>query len=133
MTHPDADTLLKHVLETLDEPERSEVAGHLAGCEACRKAETEIRGDIRKLEAIGSDVEVPPPPALPRMLERTRVISQWAAVLAAGFLLGYITSNLTSTLPATPVQQRLVPERIVEDTLGFLPCPPVDAAAPASR
>jgi len=132
MTHPDADALLRFVLQTSEDSERSAVAEHIVRCEACARAEREIRADVLKLETAGDDIRIPAPPALPRRLHRTLAFSRWAAVLAAGFLLGYVTSNLTSALPAIPVQQRLIPERVTEDTLGFMPCQPVDAGAPAA-
>jgi len=130
MTHPVSDTLLKYVLETLHKAEESAVSAHIVDCEACKRAVNEIRGDIRRLQSLGADIDVPAPPALPRQLHKALFFSRWAAVLAAGFLLGYFTSNITSAVPSIPVQQRLVPEWIVEDTLGFMPCQAVDAGVP---
>lgn len=129
MTHPDGDTILKFALQLLDGPENLIVRDHLSGCTSCRGLYEKARNDMARLENIGFDISVPEPPRLIRRSRAMPDVWRWAAVLAAGFLLGYITANLTEPLPPIPVQQHLIPESDRSDSSGFASCPAVDVNA----
>lgn len=133
MIHPDSDTLLQFILGTLAESDRSSVAEHLARCEKCSQIRQELLAEVQRLENIDIHVDTPAPPAFPRRSRRTLAASRWAAVLAAGFLLGYLTARIETPLPYVPVQQHLVPASGAGDSLGFMSCQAVDAGIAAGR
>jgi len=125
MTHPDADTILKFVLQMLDEPDIAHVRNHLSECEECRKLQQQYLGEIKRLERIDFHVDVPAPPALSRRSRLIPEVPRWAAVLAAGFLLGFLTAQVAAPHHPIPVQQHLIPARGTVDT-GFISCQAVD-------
>lgn len=129
MTHPDSDTILRFALQLLDDRERLEVQEHLSGCKQCRDLCERAMGDVTRLQNIDFDVAIPAPPRLARWLRLPSEVWRWAAVLAAGFLLGYITANLSEPLHPIPVQQHLIPESDWRDSSGFVTCQAVDVKA----
>ena len=128
MTHPDEDTLLKFVLETLDEPDHSIVRTHLSVCRECQEIQKRLVSEVTRLQSVGVHVDVPAPPGLPHRWRFPLAVSRWAAVLAAGFLLGYLTANISAPLRTIPVQQRLAPTPDGGDTSLFISCKPVDVS-----
>lgn len=126
MTHPDADTLLKFVLKTLDESKSSSVAEHLSVCEKCRDLQQKLLGELARLEGIEIHIDVPAPPGLPRRSRLPLAVSRWAAVLATGFLLGYMTAQLSDPVRPIPVQQRLIPTQGEVSSSGYVSCQAVD-------
>lgn len=126
MTHPDADTLLKFVIKTLDESGSSSVTEHLSNCEACRNLQQKLLGEVEKLGQIDFRIDIPSPPALPQRPRMTPAVSRWAAVLAAGFLLGYLTAQLEAPLHPIPVQQRLIPTQGGVPSSGYVSCQAID-------
>ena len=126
MTHPDADTLLKFALKTLDESDSSSVSAHLSVCEKCRVLQQKILGELARLEEVEIHTDVPAPPGLPRRLRLPLAVSRWAAVLAIGFLLGYMTAQLSDPVRPVVVQQRLIPTRAEVSSSGFVSCQAID-------
>ena len=129
MTHLDGDTVLKFVLETLDEPDSVRVREHLSGCEQCRQRHHELHDEIKRVEGIDLCVGGAVPPRLPRRAGFLRVSSRWAAVLAVGFLAGYVTAEVSRPVRPIPVQQRLIPVRVASPVSGYIPCQAVDLIA----
>ena len=126
MTHPDADTLLKYVLQTLDESESSSVAEHIAVCENCRNLAQKLLSECTRMGEIEFHVDAPEPPGLPRQPRMILTMLRWAAVLATGFLLGYLTAQLSDPVRPVIVQQRMVPTRAEVSSSGFVSCQAVD-------
>ena len=126
MTHPDHDTLLRFVLQTLDEPDNAIVSGHLPACEECRELEQKFLSEVEKLQGIKFHIAVPAPPRLTRRSRRLVVVSRWAAVLATGFLLGYMTAQLSDPVRPVVVQQRLIPTRAEVSSSAFVSCQAID-------
>lgn len=129
MTHPDGDTLLKFELQMLEEQEHEAVQRHLLTCNSCRELHQKVLGDVTRLRNFTMDVTVPAPPPLIRHPLSKVEVWRWAAVLAAGFLLGYITANLSESVRPIPVQQHMMPTSEKKDSVGFVSCPAVDAKA----
>jgi hypothetical protein len=126
MTHPDSDTLLKFVLETSDGAEISAVGDHLSACEECRERQRKLEGEVTRLASVDLRVEMVAPPWLPRISWLHISVSKFAAVLAAGFLLGYATALLSNPVRPIPVQQRLIPAQVAVPSSGYVPCQGVD-------
>jgi hypothetical protein len=133
MTHPDGDTLLEFVLQTLDESGNSAVRQHLSVCEQCREQQRKLQGEVKRLSSIDLQVEMVAPPGLPRRSRLPIAASKLAAVLAAGFLLGYATAQLTNPVHPSPVPQRLIPAQAAVPASGFVPCQVVDVRTPRPR
>jgi hypothetical protein len=129
MTHPDGDTILKFALQVLDEPESLVVREHLSLCRQCSNLHMKALSDVARLENIEFWVRVPAPSRLPRRPRLTSDVWRWAAILATGFLLGYITANLSEPLRPIPVRQHLVPTSDPGDSSGFVSCPALDVKA----
>ena len=130
MTHPGEDSILKFTLQLLDEPESASVQEHLSGCAQCRVFHEKALGDIARLRSIDFDINAPaPPPVLTRRIRRRPHVWRWAAALAAGFLLGYLTANLSAPHHPVPVGQHLVPTSEQGDSSGFVSCQAVDVTA----
>jgi hypothetical protein len=107
MKHYDDDTLLKSVLQLLDESEDRELGDHLAQCSECRMRFDTFTADTG---IIGSFVPhvAPTVPPLPRAKHVTLTpLLKVAAILVAGFLAGYLTSELTRPNPVSVVPQNL--------------------------
>ena len=126
MTHPDTDTLLKSVLETLGESDEQIVRAHLSTCEQCRALQQNLQGDINRLGRVNLHIEMPAPPRLPRRWRVPMAVSRLAAALAVGFLMGYVTAQLSEPVSSVPVQQRLIPVEVAVPASGYIPCQPVD-------
>jgi hypothetical protein len=130
MTHPDGDTLLKFVLQTLDKSEDEAVRQHLSSCEQCKGEHRKLEGEVRRLSSFDIPVEMVSPP---RLLQRSRGMVpalKVAAVLAVGFLLGYASAQLTNPVHPIPVQQRLIPSHVAVPSSGYVPAREVDVRTP---
>jgi len=88
MTHPDGDTLLNFALQTLDEPDSSSVRAHMSACEERKDLHRRLLSELTRLQSIEFHIDVPAPPGLPRRSRLSPAALQWAALPAAGFLLG---------------------------------------------
>lgn len=130
MIHPDSDTLLKFVLQTLDDSENEAVRQHLSHCEQCREEERKTEGGVRRLSSVDIPLEMVVPPPLPRRSHVLIAALKVAAVLAAGFVLGYATAELSNPIRPIPVQQRLIPSQIAVPSSGYVPAQEVDVRTP---
>jgi hypothetical protein len=126
MTHIDSDTLLKFVLQTLEEPESEVVRQHLSLCERCRATAQNVEEEVRVLANVEIPVGQSAPPPLPHSSNRFASILKVAAVLAVGFLLGYAAAQLTFPTTIITVQQRLIPKQIALPSTGYVPAKGVD-------
>jgi anti-sigma factor RsiW len=129
MTHLDDDTLLKFHLEMLDPSDDSRVREHLSACRQCREREKKIQADVGRLSEIEMHLDEAAPPPLLRRARFFTVAARAAAMLAVGFLAGYMTAEVANPVPPNTVQQRLVPARIAAPPSGYFPCQAVDAGA----
>jgi len=126
MIHPDTDTLLKHVLQTLEESDEPIVREHLAACDQCRELQQNMQREVQRLGRINMPIEIPAPPRLPRRLRVPTAVLRLAAVLSVGFLMGYATAQLSQPVSSVPVQQRLIPSRVAVPSSGYIPCQAVN-------
>lgn len=130
MIHPDGDTLLKFVLQTLDESENAAVREHVSACEQCREQEWKLEGEVKRLASIDFRVDMVAPPRLPRRSRLFSTVLRSAAVLAVGFVVGYATAELSNPVHPIPLQQRLIPAEIAVPHSGYIPCQEVDMKIP---
>jgi anti-sigma factor RsiW len=128
MTHLDDDTLLKFLLEILDGPDDSRVREHLARCERCKKRGEELQAQIRQLSRIEMQLGEVTAPPLPRRSRLLTVVTRAAAILAVGFLAGYMTAELSNPIRPIAVQQRLVPGHPAVPSTGYYSCQAVDVS-----
>jgi hypothetical protein len=126
MTHPDTDTLLKFVLQTLEESDEPVVREHLAACDQCRELQQNMQREVQRLGSINLPIGMPAPPRLPGRLRVPMAVLRLAAVLAVGFLIGYGTAQLSQPVNSVPVQQRLIPAQVAVPSSGYIPCRAVD-------
>jgi anti-sigma factor RsiW len=129
MTHLDDDILLKFLLGTLEGPDDSRVREHVAGCQRCREREEKLQAEIGRLSGIEMRVEEAAAPPLPRQPRLLAVVSRAAAILAVGFLAGYMTAELSNPDRPIAVQQRLVPTHPTVPSTGYYSCQTVDISA----
>ncbi len=126
MTHLDDDVLLKFVLETLDAPEDQRVREHLSECHQCRERVKQVQADVGRLSGIEMQLGEAVPPPLPRRKPYLSTAVRAAAVLAVGFLAGYVTAEVSNPVPPNAVQQRLVPSAPATPSSGYFSCQAVD-------
>jgi len=129
MTHLDDDTLLKFHLEMLDPSDDVRIRQHLSACRQCGERDKKVQGEVGRLSEIEMRLDEVAPPPLPRRVRFFAVAARVAAVLAVGFLAGYMTAEVANPLPPNTVQQRLVPARLAAPPSGYVPCQAVDAGA----
>jgi hypothetical protein len=126
MNHVDGDTLLKFVLETLDGQAEAAVRDHLSACDRCSQESGRLRAEIERMSGMEVRVGDINPPALPRRFRVLRTVSRMAAVLAVGFLLGYLTADLSNPSLPVAVQQRLIPNVVARTDTEYIPCAAID-------
>ncbi len=122
MTHPNEDTLLQFVLQTLVESDSSDIKEHLTGCMDCRASVRRMREEVGRIGSVRIQVDVPSAPILPVFQDAPWRRWGWAAGLAAGFLLGILTAHLADGGRPETVPQRLVTRAASSPTSGFTPC-----------
>ena len=125
MTHPNDDKLLEFVLETLEETDYLVVRAHLLECKQCRDLQQKLQNQVERLGSIDMHIDIPEPSSFPRTL-RHAAAWKWAAVLAAGFLLGFLTAQLSDNAHPIPVPQRLIPIEAQTSSAGYVPCQALD-------
>ncbi len=126
MNHIDSDTILKFILETLDPADESAVRGHLSECEACRGECEKVQSDVERFSTIPVQVEEVEPPRLPLKRPLLVMASRAAALLAAGFLAGYMSAELSSPVRPRGIQQHLIPSHASVPPSGYFSCEAVD-------
>jgi hypothetical protein len=125
MNHPDDDTLLKLVLETLDDVDVAPLREHLSACRGCTEKKERIEAEVGRLRGIAVRVEGVAP-RLPRGRRVLLVAVGAAAILVVGFFSGYLTAELSNPIRPSPVQQRLIPASPVASSTGYISCQAVD-------
>lgn len=132
MNHPNHDRILEFVLGVLDESEMSMTRTHLAKCDKCTDVEQKCRRQVEQLASIHMQVDLP---HIPRVRAPRYVVDAWkyAAVLAAGFLLGLTTARIDGDAVTIPVPQRMVPTSASHLQFGAGSCPAVDLKTPPNR
>ena len=134
MTHPVDDKLLQLVLETLEEPDRTEVSQHMLHCVQCRNREQRLRQQSERIGNIEMKIEIPKLPSLPGTPRRFIPAWRWAAVLCIGFLLGFLTARLSdNSSPPIPVPQRLIPTHAPSSSSGYVTCRAFDLVSIVER
>jgi hypothetical protein len=108
MIHLDDDTILKYIIDTLDETERSAALDHISTCDYCRQEADRVRGDMERMSAFQLRVGRVKPPPLRRSFNPLGVIAKVAAILAVGFLLGYVVAEMSTSPVSIPVPERLL-------------------------
>jgi len=126
MMHIDDDTLLKFVLETLDEPDNGTVRDHLSLCPICSGKRLELQREVRSLASVDFQVDAVVPPRLPQRSRRSMMIVRFAAVLAVGFVAGYIMSEVSAPQTTTTVGQQLRPAPVAAPITRPAPCSAID-------
>ncbi len=122
MKHYDEDTLLKSVLNLLNDEEAWELKKHLLECKECGAKLEKIK---RETDTIGEiDLQIPPRSyRFPRKKKAALpLILKTAAVLSAGFIAGYLTSDMSKTCKAGVVPQCIERQASVETAGGFVVC-----------
>lgn len=126
MEHLTEDALTKAVLEVLDESEQAAGQQHLSSCPDCRSRFEDLK---QQTTALGSVQLNLPLPALPLPLKRgfrAGMALRIAAVLVLGFLIGYLTSDLSQPCQTNVIPQYLQPVTEQQSGLNFVACEPVD-------
>lgn len=124
--HISEDTLLKFQLELLEGPDERRVREHLSGCEKCSRRLEDLQKQTDIIKSFELDIGETVYP-LPRGRRVTFMpLLKAAAVLAIGFLAGYLTSELTRPHPVDVVGQTLIPKAQVTSISRYTPCEPTD-------
>ena len=128
MNHVDGDTLLKYVLETLDEQTEAAVRDHVSVCDRCSRAAGKLQAEVQRMAGIEIRMSDAAPPPLPRRFRILQSASRMAAVLAVGFLFGYLTAEVSNPPLRVPVQQRLIPTVVARNDTDYVPCEATDVS-----
>jgi hypothetical protein len=126
MTHPNDDRLLEFVLQTLEESEYSVVRAHLLECEQCRDLQRKLQSQVERLGSIDMQIDMAEPSRLPGTPRQFVAAWRWAAVLAAGFLVGFLTARLSDNAHPIAVPQRLIPAEAPTPSSGYVTCQALD-------
>ena len=121
MTHIDDQTILRYVIDTLDEEERSAVLGHISACEQCMREAERTRSDVERISGFALHLPKTTPPPLMRRASPLAVIARMAAVLVVGFLLGYVTAEMSNPTVSIPVKERLLVSSADSHGPGYAP------------
>jgi anti-sigma factor RsiW len=126
MTHPHDDDLLQFVLQTLEESDHAEIRQHLSQCEQCRVRERKLQEEIERLGRVEIQMDMPRAPRLPTVPFVYARRWGWAAGLAAGFLLGFLTAHLAEDTRPVAVPQRLITTAASSSSSGYVSCQAMD-------
>ena len=126
MTHPDEDTLLQFVLQTLGESDYSDVRKHLSRCVHCQGLERKLQQELGRIERVQIQVDAPRFLRLPVLSDAPLRRWRWVAGLAAGFLLGILTARLADYRHPATVPQRLVTQAAPSSPSAYIPCRALD-------
>jgi len=125
MNHFDEDTILKFVLEVLDDDELKKVRDHLIDCEICNTKFNDIKKQNELIGSYNPDVENKFMP----IYKKKNNYSVWikrAAVLLMGFLLGYSASVILYPNQVVVVEQYLISKSPQAISTNFTECPNID-------
>ena len=127
--HPDDDTLLKYVLDILDAADEKVTRDHVTGCEQCAVRCRDLREPMDRMSKMQFRIQDGTAPRLPqRKRPKSALVMRVAAILAAGFLAGYLTAGWTTPPPILSVPQHLETESPATSFTHFTSCPQVDLA-----
>ena len=120
MKHYDEDTLLKASLNVLELEESAEVMKHLETCTECRRKYAEIKKGntiITGYEPIINKAELP----LPKTRRPAKYgVLKAAAILLAGFGIGYMAGNLNRPLAVNITKQTLVAKAQLSENQDYI-------------
>ncbi len=105
LKHCAEDTLLQHVLGTLDADLITEVEQHLLGCSQCSAQFSEIKADLASIESLNLSVETPEISYPSSKQGELPVYLKAAALIILGFGLGMVTQSRTSSKDFTLYSQ----------------------------
>ena len=126
MNHINEDVLMKIALQLLEEGEETVLQEHLSACTDCRERLERIRQDINLIGSLEPRIEksfIPLPEA------RGLRIPAWlrvAALLFAGFVIGYGASLLSEDQVVFVVPYRVLASPPLQEHPGFTHCESVD-------
>lgn len=127
--HPDDDTLLKYVLEILDDADDAATRDHVTRCGQCAARCRELSKPIDRITTVQFKIQEVAAPRFPRRKRSmSAVVIRAAAILAAGFLAGYLTAGWTALPPTLSVPQHLEPESPATTLPHFTSCDQIDLA-----
>lgn len=122
MNHIAEDTLLKSALKLLENGEEARVQMHLSQCDECRNRYFEMKQENEVIGSVDPQVEMEAPP-MPMAKRITFVpLLKAAAILAIGFLTGYLVNEWTRPCPVNVVPQNLMTKAQVTTTVDYVTC-----------
>ena len=89
MNHIDEDLLMKYALQLLEKQEAAALTEHLSECSDCRVRLDGVRQEIELIGSLEPKIEFPPIPLPKARGIRIPVWLRAAALLFAGFMIGY--------------------------------------------
>jgi anti-sigma factor RsiW len=121
MIHPDEDTLLKLVLETLDEAAAGQAVEHLAACEPCRAIFNRLKADTVLLGSFDPPLAISVPPLPKAKMVSLKPFLRAAAILIIGFSAGFLASEWSRPQAVVVVEQSLV-THAPPDSIAYAAC-----------
>jgi hypothetical protein len=122
MNHLDDDTLLKSVLELLDERDKMMVREHLSQCRKCSLRFNQVGNQIKAIGSFEPQIETEVHPLPPRKSTIVIPLLRAAAFLILGFFAGYLTSEFLRPRQVNVVQQHLITKSPVTSISGYTSC-----------
>jgi hypothetical protein len=126
MNHPSEDSLIQLVLQTLGESDYAETQEHISRCEQCRARARKLQEEVGRIGSVKIQVDVPRAPRLPGVPRAYIRRWGWVAGLAAGFLLGLLTTHFGEERHPNAVPQRLVTTAALNSSSGYVSCQAMD-------
>jgi anti-sigma factor RsiW len=123
--HVSEDTVLKLALGLLDHPAEGRVRHHLEGCAKCNSLMEEVLRTMHLIKEVTPQVKADIP-VLPFLRQNRYKWLRAAAMLAAGFGLGFLASESLRSPAMTVVRQQLVPRPPEHPAAGFVVCNEID-------
>lgn len=124
MKHFDENTILKYLLEVLDENDSQSVKNHLSECDICLSILNDLKKQNELITSYNPKIENVYVP-----INKKNNYPVWlkrAAILIIDFLLGYYTSTLLQPEQITIVEQFSVSKSLQVTSTNFTICPFID-------
>lgn len=125
MKHIEEDTILKYLLEVLDDEELKRVRDHLTECEICNAKLNELKNQNELIASYNPEVNNSYIPFLKKK-DNYSIWFKRVAVLLVGFILGYSTSVLLRPDKVIIVEQYLIVKSPQVVSADFIQCPNID-------